>query len=148
MNEPTQAASAASPRHHTSPTQPKATQALHAALLRAVDAVPEAHCAPVREALAIYLELIHNAEHKEKRQNLAVARAFGHMTAKCKEADRFGPDLLSTGEALTAALVLNRHAWLLDMGYTIAGALHRIGPNWAQLVPAVAEACQQPEDVA
>lgn len=33
---------------------------------------------------------------------------------------------LSTGEALTAALVLNRHDWLADMDYTTAQALDRI----------------------
>lgn len=33
---------------------------------------------------------------------------------------------LSTGEALTAALVLNRHDWLKEMDYTIAQALDRI----------------------
>lgn len=37
-----------------------------------------------------------------------------------------GPGPLSTGEALTAALVLNRADWLKDMGYTIAEALARI----------------------
>ncbi|QGJ67835.1 hypothetical protein FDU21_16760 [Xanthomonas oryzae pv. oryzae] len=36
------------------------------------------------------------------------------------------PGPLSTGEALTAALVLNRHDWLADMDYTIAQALDRI----------------------
>ena len=42
-------------------------------------------------------------------------------------AKRMGePGPLSTGEALTAALVLNRHDWLLDMDYTIAEALERI----------------------
>lgn len=33
---------------------------------------------------------------------------------------------LSTGESLTAALVLNRHDWLTEMDYTIAQALDRI----------------------
>lgn len=33
---------------------------------------------------------------------------------------------LSTGESLTAALVLNRHDWLSEMDYTIAQALDRI----------------------
>jgi len=41
-----------------------------------------------------------------------------------KRNDGTGP--LSTGEALTAALVLNRHDWLTDMDYTIAQALDRI----------------------
>lgn len=37
-----------------------------------------------------------------------------------------GPGPLSMGEALTAALVLNRHDWLKRMDYTIAEALDRI----------------------
>lgn len=36
------------------------------------------------------------------------------------------PGSLSTGEALTAALVLNRHDWLAELDYTIAQALDRI----------------------
>ncbi|KGT55746.1 hypothetical protein NY96_10170 [Xanthomonas citri pv. fuscans] len=43
-----------------------------------------------------------------------------------------GPGPLSTGEALTAALVLNRHDWLAEMGYTIAQALDRIDSETAQ----------------
>lgn len=43
------------------------------------------------------------------------------------QAKRMGdPGPLSTGESLTAALVLNRHDWLAEMGYTIAQALDRI----------------------
>lgn len=41
-----------------------------------------------------------------------------------KRNDGTGP--LSTGEALTAALVLNRHDWLTEMDYSIAQALDRI----------------------
>lgn len=39
---------------------------------------------------------------------------------------------LSTGEALTAALVLNRHDWLKEMDYTIAQALDRIDQDTIQ----------------
>jgi hypothetical protein len=39
---------------------------------------------------------------------------------------------LSTGEALTAALVLNRHDWLQEMDYTIAQALDRIDADTIQ----------------
>lgn len=35
-------------------------------------------------------------------------------------------------EALTAALVLNRHDWLAELGYTIAQALDRIDSDTAQ----------------
>ncbi|CAD0322015.1 MULTISPECIES: hypothetical protein [Xanthomonas] len=43
-----------------------------------------------------------------------------------------GPGPLSTGEALTAALVLNRHDWLAEMDYTIAEALDRIDTDTVQ----------------
>lgn len=46
--------------------------------------------------------------------------------------------VLSTGEALAAALVLNRADWLQDMGYTIAQALERIGPEWVGLLGSAA----------
>ncbi|MBE0315948.1 MULTISPECIES: hypothetical protein [Xanthomonas] len=50
-----------------------------------------------------------------------------------RAAARLGePGPLSTGEALTAALVLNRHDWLAEMGYTIAQALDRIDSNTVQ----------------
>ncbi|AOA70838.1 hypothetical protein [Stenotrophomonas rhizophila] len=39
---------------------------------------------------------------------------------------------LSTGEALTAALVLDRHDWLKEMDYTIAQALDRIDQDTIQ----------------
>ncbi|HYG08247.1 MAG TPA: hypothetical protein VD865_17800 [Stenotrophomonas sp.] len=42
------------------------------------------------------------------------------------------PGPMSTGEALTAALVLNRHDWLMDMGFTIAEALDRIDRDTIQ----------------
>lgn len=51
--------------------------------------------------------------------------------------------LLSTGEALTAALVLNRHDWLNEMDYTIAQALDRVDedtiPHLAGAARSVAE---------
>ncbi|MFS8374354.1 hypothetical protein JH314_13150 [Xanthomonas campestris] len=50
-----------------------------------------------------------------------------------RAAARLGePGPLSTGEALTAALVLNRHDWLADMGYTVAQALDRIDSDTVQ----------------
>ena len=50
-----------------------------------------------------------------------------------------GPGPLSKGEALTAALVLNKPEWLSDMGYTIAEAISRVGPEWIALVPQAAK---------
>ena len=50
-----------------------------------------------------------------------------------RAAARLGePGPLSTGEALTAALVLNRHDWLADMGYTVAQALDRLDSDTVQ----------------
>lgn len=49
-----------------------------------------------------------------------------------------GPGPLSTGEALAAALVLNRHEWLSQLGYTIAQALDRIDDDWIAMIPQVA----------
>lgn len=46
-----------------------------------------------------------------------------------------GPGALSAGEAVAAALVLNRPDWLADMGYTIAQALDRIDEGDADLIP-------------
>lgn len=50
---------------------------------------------------------------------------------------------MSTGEALMAALALNRTDWLQKMGYTIAGALERVGDEWAALLPRVAREIQK-----
>jgi len=52
------------------------------------------------------------------------------------------PGGMSTGEALMAALALNRADWLQKMGYTIAEALERVGDEWAALVPKVAREIQ------
>ncbi|AMU99475.1 hypothetical protein [Xanthomonas citri] len=57
------------------------------------------------------------------QRTLEIARAAARMG---------GPGPLSTGEALTAALVLNRHDWLTDMDYTIAEALDRIDADTVQ----------------
>ncbi|NIJ79657.1 hypothetical protein [Xanthomonas cannabis] len=54
---------------------------------------------------------------------IEVARAAARMK---------GPGPLSTGEALTAALVLNRADWLAEMDYTIAEALDRIDSDTVQ----------------
>ncbi|KGR40819.1 hypothetical protein [Xanthomonas vasicola] len=57
------------------------------------------------------------------QRTIEVARAAARMG---------GPSPLSTGEALTAALVLNRADWLAEMDYTIAEALDRIDPDTVQ----------------
>lgn len=47
-----------------------------------------------------------------------------------QEAALHGISTMSLGEALTAALILNRCDWLRQHGYSIAQALDRIGPEW------------------
>lgn len=54
-----------------------------------------------------------------------------------------GSGALSSGEAITAALVLNRADWLADMGYTIGQALDRIDEGDVELIPR-AENCGAP----
>jgi len=51
---------------------------------------------------------------------------------------------LSTGEALTAALVLNRHDWLKEMDYTIVQALDRIDQD---TIPHLADAARRVAEV-
>jgi len=46
--------------------------------------------------------------------------------------------VLSTGEKLAAALVLNRSDLLQEAGYTMAEAIHRVGEGWLQYIPEVA----------
>lgn len=62
-----------------------------------------------------------------------------HLVMKTREAAGGHLDDLSIGEALAAALVLNRADWLAKMGYTIAQALERIGSEWAGMIPAAAQ---------
>lgn len=64
---------------------------------------------------------------------------FDHMVSKARQASRGGFDVLSTGEKLAAALILNRPDWLDDMGYTIPEALARVGEGWVAMIPAAAK---------
>jgi hypothetical protein len=64
---------------------------------------------------------------------------FAQILAKTRDAAAGGLGALSTGEALAAALVLNRPDWLASMNYTIAEAIERIGPEWIRLIPAAAK---------
>lgn len=62
------------------------------------------------------------------------------IVAKVIAAESGQRGALSTGEALIAALVLDRPDWLEDMGYTIAQAIDRIGPDWAAAIPRIVHA--------
>lgn len=70
--------------------------------------------------------------------------SYEQALSKAREAARNDSDGgMSTGEALMAALALNRTDWLHRMGYTIAEALERVGDEWAALVPRVAREIQK-----
>lgn len=58
-----------------------------------------------------------------------------HIVAKSRHAAAGGLGVLSTSEALAAALVLNRPDWLARMNYTLAEAIERVGADWLALIP-------------
>lgn len=55
-----------------------------------------------------------------------------------QQAAHYGIGSMSLGEALVAALALDRSDWLRERGYSIAEALDRIGPHWAARLCTVA----------
>lgn len=61
------------------------------------------------------------------------------IVMKTRAAAVGGFNALSIGEALAAALVLNRADWLAELGYTIPQAIDRIGPDWVALIPSAAK---------
>ena len=65
---------------------------------------------------------------------------FDQILSASLSADRGAFGVLSTGEKLAAALVLNRPDWLEDMDYTIADAIHRLDHGWVEQIPKVAKA--------
>lgn len=64
------------------------------------------------------------------------------MLVIVQHAAQYGIGAMSLGEALTAALVLDRNDWLRARGYTMADALDRIGSDWAARIPEVAKQFQ------
>ena len=60
------------------------------------------------------------------------------ILAKSRDAARGGFGVLSTGELLAAALVLNRADWLASMDYTMAEAIGRVGAAWLAQIPEAA----------
>lgn len=64
---------------------------------------------------------------------------MNHLLSKARDAKNGGFNVLSTGEKLAAALVLNRADWLASMQYTIAEAIARVGSDWVAMIPAVAK---------
>lgn len=64
---------------------------------------------------------------------------LSHILSVARDAEAGGFDVLSTGEKLAAAFVLNRADWLAEMDYTIPQAITRLGPDWVRLIPTAAE---------
>lgn len=61
-----------------------------------------------------------------------------YLVMKARDAQAGGIGVLSTGEALASALVLNRADWLAEMGYTLAQAIDRVEAEWLVLIPRAA----------
>jgi hypothetical protein len=70
-----------------------------------------------------------------------------HLLMKTRDANSGGINAMSTGEALAAALVLNRPDWLASMGYTIAQALDRVDADTIALIPVAARMVANANDV-
>lgn len=66
--------------------------------------------------------------------------AYDHMVRVSLAAAAGGRGVLSTGEQLAAAVVLNRPDWLAELGFTIPEALARLGVEWVAHIPGVAQA--------
>lgn len=57
-------------------------------------------------------------------------------------------NMLSKGEKLAAALVLNRPDWLADMDYTIVEAIERVGRSWMARMPEAARVLTEEAELA
>lgn len=71
-----------------------------------------------------------------------------HIVRKARDAKNGGFGVLSTGEKLVVALVLNRTDWLADMNYTLAEAIERVGAEWIALIPTAERMLRDEEDAA
>ena len=60
------------------------------------------------------------------------------IVSKSRAAKHGSFGVLSTGEKLAAALVLNRADLLAQAGYTMAEAIDRVGPQWLARIPEAA----------
>jgi len=66
-----------------------------------------------------------------------------HFLGKAQDALRGGYDawgVMSSGERVSVAFVLNRSDWLAIMGYTMAEAVGRMDTAWLRLLPQVLRA--------
>ncbi|MHB2268117.1 hypothetical protein [Pseudaminobacter salicylatoxidans] len=71
-----------------------------------------------------------------------------HIITKARDAKHGEFGVLSTGEKLAVALVLNRPDWLAGMHYTLAEAIERVGPKWLALIPEAARALEYEDEQA
>lgn len=71
-----------------------------------------------------------------------------HIIRKSRDARNGGFGVLSTGEKLAAALVLNRPDWLASMNYSLAEAIDRVGAEWLALIPQAARVLEHEAEVA
>lgn len=65
---------------------------------------------------------------------------YRHLRGKAQNAAQGGHDawsVMSTGEKLAVAIILNRSDWLVQMDYTMAEAINRIGVEWMALIPRI-----------
>lgn len=56
-----------------------------------------------------------------------------------KRARGGGYSVMSMGEKLAAALILNRPDWIAALDYTLADALDRVGRDWVGLIPTASQ---------
>lgn len=66
---------------------------------------------------------------------------------KSRTAKRGHFGVLSTGEKLAAALVLNRADLLAEAGYSMAEAIDRVGPDWLARIPEAARQLTYEDEV-
>lgn len=60
---------------------------------------------------------------------------LNQLVDKCHTAQGGGFGVLSSGEKLAVALVLDKPEWLAEMDYTLAQAIERVGPEWLACIP-------------
>ena len=73
---------------------------------------------------------------------------YEHLLRKSSDAKRGGHDVWggqSTGEKVAVSLTLNRADWLAEIGYTLAEAIERSGPEWVAMIPQVARQLAEEE---
>ena len=69
-----------------------------------------------------------------------------HIVRKARDAKNGGFGVLSTGEKLAVAFVLNRPDWLAEMNYTLVEAIDRIGWEWMLLIPKAARILEEEDE--